>query len=607
MATVKKNKKKVIIPICIVLVIAILAGAIFAFGGSRDVVQVKKLHTIATGDIYENVSLTGDVTSGAVKEYKVGTVATVKEVFVKVGDTVKKGDVLATFDVSNLDSEISSLQSSYSAALKEYNSAAKSHNTAKNNAKQLKKEIASLEKQIAKLEKATTTKKTTINKTTTKKKTTTTKRPAVEPTTWNTDHTVKPTESTEKPTQPSSQTQPSLPSVSIDPADPTLPSVTIPTTSETPNLSSLTEALENLNKTLTQITTDISTLTKTTEIIADTISKALGNGEIDSNKIAEQVGDALSEAMKEGVIDAANLLIESDIAIKMVESAVAAIDFQAITDTALNSKNVTLTAAEIQLAAKYAQYAVFKVQSNDTVLSTQKSAVDASKKALDILTKQKADLEAGWVAAFDGTITAVDVSPEVQTTMISSGITLENLDTMIATVSLSEHDVHKVKVGMKADIKTAYGEYEGEVVSIAPTATGGSEGSILDSVGSMAGISGLSSLTASGAGVQCQIEIKDTDENIIAGFNADVKIKTGEYLGVTVVPIESIKLEKTGSYVYLYNEEDSTVTKTLIEIGATSDTSYQVISGLKTGDKIIAAPESTYEDDTFKVKVAADK
>lgn len=605
MATVKKNKKKVIIPICIVLVIAILAGAIFAFGGSRDVVQVKKLHTITTGDIYENVSLTGDVTAGAVKEYKVGTVATVKEVFVKVGDTVKKGDVLATFDVSNLDGEISSLQASYSTALNEYNSAAKSHNTAKNNAKQLSKEIAALEKKIAKLEKATTTKKTTKNTTTTKKTTTAATKSTTKSTTKNTNSTDKSTEPTEKPTQPSSQATPSVPSVPGE--NPTFPSVTIPTTSETPNLSSLTEQLENLNTTLSQITDDLNTLAKTTEIIADTISKALGNGETDSNVIAKQVGDALSQAMKEGIIDSANLLIESGLAVKMVEAAIAAIDFQAITDTALNTKNVTLTAAQIQLAAKYAQYAVFSVQSNDTVLSTQKAAVDASKKALDILTKQKADLEAGWVAAFDGTITAVDVTPEMQTTMISSGITLENLDTMIATVSLSEHDVHKVKLGMPVDITTAYGKYEGEVVSIAPTATGGSEGSILDSVGSMAGISGLSSLTASGAGVKCDIAIKDTDENIIAGFDADVKIKTGEYLGVTVVPIESIKLEKTGSYVYLYNEEDSTVTKTLIEIGATSDTSYQVISGLKIGDKIISAPESTYEDDTFKVKVAADK
>ena len=52
----------------------------------------------------------------------------------------------------------------------------------------------------------------------------------------------------------------------------------------------------------------------------------------------------------------------------------------------------------------------------------------------------------------------------------------------VVTISLGEYDVHKVKVGMKATVTTAYGKYDGEVASIAPTATGGSNGSMLDSV-----------------------------------------------------------------------------------------------------------------------------
>ena len=109
--------------------------------------------------------------------------------------------------------------------------------------------------------------------------------------------------------------------------------------------------------------------------------------------------------------------------------------------------------------------------------------------------------------------------------------------------------------------------------------------------------------TNSGAGVECTIEIKNPDENIIAGFDADVEIQTGQYLGVTVVPIESITLEKTGSYVYLYNDKDKTVTKTEIKTGAISDTAYEVTSGLKPGDRIVASPKTDYKEDTFKVKV----
>lgn len=571
MATVKKSKKKVIVPICIVLVIAIIAGVIFGVAKANSGEEVS-LYTIGTDDIYENVSLTGEVSAGTSKEYKVATVATVKEVNVKVGDKVKKGDVLATFNVENLNGEISSLRSSYNESLESYNEAVKAQKSAKVKAEELKNDIADAEKKVDRLASmpAITTKKATTKATTRATTTTqtTTRRQTTTKTTTNTTTTT-----------------------------------TSPTSTTRENAGSLTDALVELNRTLSQITDDLDTLATMTQIITETITQAIADGVFDSEVIAQQVGDALSQAMKEGIIDAANLLVDSGIAIDMVEAAVQSIDFAAITTSLMNSQNVSLTAAQLQLAALEAQYTIYSAQADDTVVNAQKKAVNATKKALDVLEQQRKEMEEGWVAAFDGTITQVDIEAGMQTTALATGIKLENLDSMAVTVSLSEYDLHKVKVGMPAKVTTAYGSYNGEVASIAPTATGGSSTSILDSVGSMAGISGLSSLTDSGAGVECVVTIPETDENIIAGFDADVEIETGEYLGVVVVPIESIKREKTGSYVYLYNEEDKTVTKTLIEVGAVSDSAYEVKEGLKVGDKVVAAPASDYEEDTFKVKV----
>lgn len=579
MATVKKSKKKVIVPICIVLVIAIIAGVIFGVTKASSGEEVS-LYTIDKEDIYESVSLTGEVSSGTVKEYKVGTVATVKEVFVKVGDKVKKGDVLATFDVESFDNQITSLRSSYNESLSSYNSSLKAQQTAQSKADAIAADIDSTEKQIERLKNspATTTAKKTTKATTT----------AVMD---DDDYYI-----------PDDSFDPDYSDIFDDPDETTKP-VTKPTTSEVTEQPSLAESLAELNRNLSQITNDLNTLTAMTEIITETITDAIASGVFDSDIIADRVSVALSKALKDGIIDAANLLVESDIAVQMVHAAVSAIDFKAIANTVVNSNNVSLTAAQLQLASLEAQHAIYKAQADGTIVSAQKKAVDATKKALDVLEQQKKDMEQGWIAAFDGTITEVDITAGVQTTVLSTGIKLENLDSMAVTVSLSEYDLHKVKVGMPVKVTTAYGTYDGEVTAIAPTATGGSSGSILDSVGSMAGISGLSSLTGSGAGVECTVTIPETDENIIAGFDADVEIKTGEYLGVTAVPIESIKLEKTGSYVYLYNEEEKTVTKTQIETGAVSDAVYQVKSGIKEGDKIIAAPESTYEEDTFKVKV----
>lgn len=582
MATVKKSKSKIIVPICIVLAVAIAAGAIFGISKASGGEEVS-LYTISTEDIYESVSLTGEVSAGTVKEYKVATVATVKEVFVNVGDKVKKGDALATFNAESLDGQISELSSSYNSALKSYNEAVKTQKAAKVKADALATQIAKTEKQIAKLtanaatttttKKATT--KATIKTTTTQKATTSVTQPSSTATTAA--------------TSPTSEMARAI-------ADtPTLPSV--------PDLSALAEAIAELNRNLVQITEDLNTLTAMTEIIAETVSEALASGVFDSEVIADRVADAVYQAMRDGIIDSANLLVENDVAVNMIRAAVASIDYSAITTALENSNNVSLTAAQLQLAALQAQYTIYSVQADESIVNAQKTAVTASKQALDALQQQKKDMEEGWIAAFDGTVTAVDVVAGVQTTALSTGIKLENLDSMTVTVSLSEYDLHKVRVGMPAKITTAYGSYDGEVATIAPTATGGSSSSILDSVGSMAGISGLSSLTDSGAGVECTVSIPETDENIIAGFDAHVEIHTGEYLGVIVVPIESIKLEKTGSYVYLYNEDDKTVTKTQIETGAVSDDSYEVLSGLKVGDKIVSAPAGNYDEDTFSVKV----
>lgn len=82
MATVKKSKKKIIVPISIILVIAIVAGCIFGITKSKSGEEVK-LNTISTGDIYEKVSLTGDVTAGTSKDYMLAQLQPLKVLMLK--------------------------------------------------------------------------------------------------------------------------------------------------------------------------------------------------------------------------------------------------------------------------------------------------------------------------------------------------------------------------------------------------------------------------------------------------------------------------------------------------------------------------------------------
>lgn len=572
MATIKKNKsKKIVIPICILLVVAIIVSSVTVIKKNKSIETVT-LATISTDTITETVSATGEVTSGTVKEYKAGTVATCKEVFVKVGDEVKKDDILATFDTEALEGQISSLQSTYASASKSYSNALVTQKTANAKLASVNKQIPVLEKQLSALKAKPTTQATTkknTQSTTSPSTTTTTTAPA---TTGGSTGTFSVY---------------AAPTATADFGD---------------SIAEMVDALSNLVSVINDLTKDIEETNALIKILTEAIIGEIEKGSFDSEVIGEKVGAAVAKAIKDGIVE----FIDSGQAIIMIETAVKNVDWETIGKGIAESKNFQVATLEMQLAALYAEKELFTVQADPNVVNAQKQVRDSSKEALDTVKAARDDLAAGWKAAMDGVITDCTLIPGAQTNLLETGIKLENQTTMTVNISLGEYDVHKVSVGMPTTIKTAYGEYTGEVASIAPTATGGSQGSILDSVGSMAGISGLSSLTSSGAGVKCTITVNEPDSNIIAGFDASVDIFVGDHESVAVVPIESMVLEKEGTYVYLYDAEEGTATKTKIETGAISDSAYEIKSGLAIGDQIIATP-STYKDETFKVKVATKK
>lgn len=525
----KNKKKKIIIAVSVLLAIAIIATSIAVIAKVNSKEKVS-LYTVETGEIHESVGATGKVTSGTTKKYSVETIARVKEVFVSVGDEVKKGDKLATFDTSELDKQVVNLEKTYNKAKADYNKAVVSEKDSKNKVSQLNKDIAKLEKDIE------------------------------------------------------SQKN----NISDDYFD---------------NATDISNMLKELVEVINGVSDDAETVSKLTKVVMDAIFSEIKNGNYSPISISKAVETAIKKAVDSGEIDTSKLNFDLSETISKIKDAIGKVDWNSISSTLLNNGISKLTSSELRLAALYAEREILSATNSVDIVGAKKDIMDATKTALDAMKEASSELKTGWVADFDGTITSCDLKPNEQTSALTPGITLQNLDTMIVTISIGEYDIHKIKVGMDAVISTAYGKYTGQVISKAPTASGGTEGSLLDSVGSMAGISGLSSLTDKGAGVEVTVSVNNPDSNIIVGFNADVEIETGEFTGITTVPIKSIILEKTGTYVYLYDEKEKSVTKTKIETGAFSDSVYQVTSGIKVGDKIVDTPSSDYKEDTFDVKV----
>ncbi|APQ96902.1 efflux RND transporter periplasmic adaptor subunit [Clostridium botulinum] len=182
------------------------------------------------------------------------------------------------------------------------------------------------------------------------------------------------------------------------------------------------------------------------------------------------------------------------------------------------------------------------------------------------------------VADIDGIVTEVNA----QAGGISTGqgqplVVVENVDDLKVAVSLGKYDSTKVKKGMKAFVKNDDKKHEAKVDFIAPTAkktvkeAGGGNDTTLD----------------------CEIYLsKNNTKDLRIGFDVDVDILLGESKNVLKIPLESIKTDKYNkSHVYVV--EEGKVKEKPVQLGTQSDMEAEIISGLKSGEKVILNPNAS--------------
>ena len=116
----KSNKvlKGIIISVIVLAIVA--AGVLYALGvfgkSSTAATSSYQVASLTTGDLEKSVTGSGTLESGDTTTITAPADLTIKKVKVSVGQSVKKGDVLATVDTDALDTTISTLQSSISTA-----------------------------------------------------------------------------------------------------------------------------------------------------------------------------------------------------------------------------------------------------------------------------------------------------------------------------------------------------------------------------------------------------------------------------------------------------------------------------------------------------------
>lgn len=91
------------------------------------------------------------------------------------------------------------------------------------------------------------------------------------------------------------------------------------------------------------------------------------------------------------------------------------------------------------------------------------------------------------------------------------------------------------------------------------------------------------------AAVEVTLKINEPDNALKSGFSASARIYTEDLSNVSLVPYTAVVFKDGKDYVYLC--KDNTATLTPIKTGRELLGGYEVISGIKNGDKIVLNPQ----------------
>ena len=145
-------KKKVIISSLIV--VGVLSGVFFINGKKNDSKMVTvKTSVVQLGELKSYISTTATVKSKNSKEYY-GLQAKIKKVNVAIGDNVRIGDILVTYETQDLGSTVSQAQIQYDNAILSKRDLYNQKTSIKNKISDLANEIAILEKSLNPTDKA---------------------------------------------------------------------------------------------------------------------------------------------------------------------------------------------------------------------------------------------------------------------------------------------------------------------------------------------------------------------------------------------------------------------------------------------------------------------
>ncbi|WP_086313465.1 hypothetical protein A5821_000970 [Enterococcus sp. 7F3_DIV0205] len=190
------------------------------------------------------------------------------------------------------------------------------------------------------------------------------------------------------------------------------------------------------------------------------------------------------------------------------------------------------------------------------------------------------------IASFAGTITQVNIKAKQADTNAQQGkpaIQLDDLSTLKVQLELSNSEASAVAINQKTEISSGNQKFPGKVSEKEPVAKS------------------AQSATGTTASLGAIVTFDQAPDNLFAGFDVDVDIKTNTAENALALPIEALTYnDKNEAIVYVVNDGKAKETK--IEIGIQSDKMIEVKNGLKEGDTVILSPNSDVKNNAEVTK-----
>lgn len=185
----------------------------------------------------------------------------------------------------------------------------------------------------------------------------------------------------------------------------------------------------------------------------------------------------------------------------------------------------------------------------------------------------KATLDMAHITApFGGTVTQVDALPGDQAAPGVTAFRIDDLSRLLVDVQITEVDINSIQIGQPVRLTfdaIPNKEYNGQISEVGQVGTA---------------VQGVVNFTVT-------IELIDADENVRPGMTAAVNVVISQLEDVLLVPNRAVRLREGQRVVYLLRSGIPEAVE--IELGATSETSSQIISGdVKEGDEVVLNPSN---------------